>query len=98
MKESQIQKECLDYLRLKGFFAWRQNNISIRGRSFTGMRGLSDIVCLIPNKAVFIEVKQPSMRQTSEQKEFEKRVKELDHLYLLCHSLDELIDQMEVYL
>lgn len=49
MLEREIQKSCLDYLKMRGILCWRSNNIPVplKGggfRRFNGLRGVSDIL------------------------------------------------------
>lgn len=55
-----------------------------------GMKpGVSDLIILQPNKAIFVEVKTEIGRQSPKQKDFEKVVKELGFEYHLVRSLEE---------
>jgi hypothetical protein len=54
--EGAVVKACLDYLRLLGVWAWRQNQgaVPLKGggyRRFVGMPGLSDILGVLPMEA-----------------------------------------------
>ena len=53
MLERNIQRACLDWLKAKGIFAWRQNQaaVPLAGggfRKFNGLRGVSDILGILP--------------------------------------------------
>ena len=55
-RESDVLAACLQYLALKGVFAWRQNQGAIprKGggyRRFVGLRGVSDILGILPQRA-----------------------------------------------
>jgi hypothetical protein len=76
-KESDIQKAILDYLHLRGIFAWRMKNEgtwdAARGvrRGGTGTRGLPDIGGVLPGgRALLIEVKSERGRLSPEQSAF----------------------------
>lgn len=52
-RESDVLAGCLQYLALKGVFAWRQNQgaIPLKGggyRRFVGLRGVADILGVLP--------------------------------------------------
>ncbi len=48
------------FLIARGWIAWRQNNLAVKGRKFRGKKGISDVIALQPNgPAWFIEVKNP---------------------------------------
>jgi len=54
-----------------GAKVWRQNNIAARGRKFTGLKGVSDIIGHASDgKAVYCEVKSASDRISDEQRAF----------------------------
>ena len=56
----------------------------------TGVKaGVSDLIVLLPNKALFIEVKDDKGKQSDKQKEFEQTVKDLNFEYHLVRSLEE---------
>ena len=54
-RESDVLSACLQYLTLRGVFAWRQNQgaIPLKGggyRRFVGLRGVSDILGILPQR------------------------------------------------
>lgn len=58
--ENETAKAVVSLLQTKGWIAWRQNNIAVKGRTFHGKKGISDVIALEPNgPAWFIEVKNP---------------------------------------
>ena len=62
MLERDIQRACLEWLRAKGFFCWRQNQaaVPLAGggfRKFNGLRGVSDILGILP-QTVSVDGKQ----------------------------------------
>ena len=54
-----ITKFALMKLESKGYYVWRNNNLSVPGRKFIGERGVADITgfCKTTGKAVYCEVK-----------------------------------------
>ena len=55
-RESDVLAACLQYLAVKGVFAWRHNQGAIprKGggyRRFVGLRGVSDILGILPQRA-----------------------------------------------
>lgn len=101
MKEMDIQKAICDYLALKKYFFWRQNNVPVynsklkrfRAMPKYSMNGIPDIF-LLPEggKIVFLEVKTPKGVQSANQKEFQKSVEELGYTYHIVKSVDDVID------
>jgi hypothetical protein len=54
-RESDVLAACLQYLAVRGIFAWRQNQGAIplkHGgyRRFVGLRGVSDILGILPQR------------------------------------------------
>lgn len=98
--ESYILDAVCEYLSIKRYFFWRNNNGGVYDASKKIFRkfpkwcikGVSDIVCLMDGTAWFIEVKAPKKYQTPEQKEFQKNVEKSGCKYLLVRSVDDLIE------
>lgn len=45
LDKGHIRKIALEILKLRGFRVWPQNNVrAVRGRSFVGQKGVSDII------------------------------------------------------
>lgn len=102
MLEVEIQKQCKQYLDIKGVMCWRQNNTPVptadgHFRKFHGKRGVPDIIAVIRGHFVGIEVKQPTGKQSDHQIQFERELLAAGGIYLLVHSVDELAkDLLEV--
>ena len=104
MKESIIQKACLDYLgTIPGIYFFRAGAGAVKtstGRFFkTGKPGLPDIVCCIPKTTdngrivgVFcgFEIKNEKGRQSPAQKEAEEQIKEAGGKYFIIRSLADI--------
>lgn len=74
---SEITAYALKVLHLQGYEVWRQNNVrAIRGRTFTGKKGLSDIMGfqMTTGKLVAVEVKKTGDKLSDDQKEFLSKV------------------------
>lgn len=104
MKESEIQSSIIDYLMLlenQGkLFLQRVNNTAIYdpiGRKFRSLakgtkKGFPDILILKDGKCIGLEVKTNVGKQSKEQKEMEKLMKEHGADYYVVRSLDEVIE------
>jgi hypothetical protein len=75
--ESQVLKQCLQLLKLRGVPAWRQNQGALRvGKRFirfAGAEGICDIVGCLPalgGRLLCCECKRPGGRLTASQKSF----------------------------
>jgi hypothetical protein len=91
--EATIQKEIVNFCKLNNILIFCVPNEATRSNSkFIGMGvlpGVSDLILVLQNKVIFIELKNYNGIQSEKQKEFEIRVLELSHQYILIRSLDE---------
>lgn len=97
MKEVDIQRQILDYLRAIGIFCWRQNTMGVPlkngGFRPASMTGVSDICGVIQGgRALFIEVKRPNKHLTESQKLFKINVESKGALFIEAHSVEEVIE------
>ena len=100
-KEVDIQSAVCDYLALKGYFFWRNNNTPIynpTSNSFRAMpkyalKGLPDIFVLTDGGyLVGLEIKTHKGKLSDNQKEIQKRFNDIGAEYYVIRSVDELID------
>src|SRR5690606_21894851 len=65
-------------------------SIVLRKLINTGLlKGVSDLVVVLPQKVIFVELKQPKGVQSKFQKVFQNRVEKLGHEYYIVRSLEE---------
>ena len=96
--EHQIQKGIMDYLKMRNILCWRNNTGAMtiidkygRRRYFrTGIKGLPDIFCLLPDIILMLEVKNATGRLSSDQRAFFKIARELGHSCEVCRSVDDV--------
>ena len=100
--ETDVLNSICEYLDLKKYFFWRNNNQAVfdprthgfqKSKKYT-IKGVSDIILLLDGKVWFIEVKNNKpckTYQSKEQKEFEKNVIKNGSYYLVARSIDDLI-------
>jgi len=97
MKETEIQKQILDYLRLKKVFCYRQNSGAFKTQSGHfyrfGTAGSPDIIAVINGKYIGIEVKLPKGRQSQSQKDFQKQLENAGGEYILARNLSDIISK-----
>ena len=102
-KESEIQKEILNYLEFHpDFFAFRHNvykpQMRKKFRASKSDSGIADIICCYRGgKYVEIEVKTKLGKQSENQKEHEKKIELLGGRYFLISNileLEEMITQL----
>jgi hypothetical protein len=105
VKESEAQKQVLDWLAAKHILAFRLNtgvaNYDGRRVAF-GVPGMSDILAFkvisqsifgVSQKAIvpiWIEMKALKGRQSSLQASFQAQVEAEGHIYVLARSIDDL--------
>ena len=103
-KERDTQRLILDWLKAKGIFCWRQNTggvfdpTSKRFRAFTGLKGVSDILGVLPEsrtgraggRLLACEVKGPKGKLTAEQEAFLRTVESLGGLAIAAWSLADV--------
>lgn len=99
-KESDIQRACLGYLRLRGWLAWRNNSgavtASYKGKRrffrFNSAPGSSDLFFVAPaGRFGCVEVKRPGNEPTEIQASWLETVRRAGGVALCVHSVDELI-------
>lgn len=104
MTETQIQSSIIDYLQVlenQGkLFVQRVNNTAIfdsankRWRSLAKgtKKGFPDILILKDGKCIGLEIKTNVGKQSKEQKEMERLMKEHGADYYVVRSLDEVVE------
>jgi hypothetical protein len=102
MKESDIQKQILDLLKLKRYVVFKHRNVGIMKPNGSyiplafGEKGISDIIGCSP-EGVFtaIEVKQPGKKPSPDQVEFIKNVIRNKGVAFVATSLDDVLGQLQ---
>jgi hypothetical protein len=90
MNTNAITKRALLELDLKDYEVWRSNNIAVRGRTFIGRKGVSDIIgfCRKTSSFVLCEVKGDGDRLKPEQVELLDAAKKAGCIVLIA-TLDD---------
>jgi hypothetical protein len=79
MTEKALQKQVLDYLKLRGVFHWR-NNTGRRGMVSYGQKGSPDICCVLPSgHFVGFEIKSKGGALSLEQIEWHDDLEKYTH-------------------
>lgn len=102
--EAQVLAAIFQYLKVQGYFFWRQGNHGVRrtknGKDFWtspkhSMPGAPDIFLMLNNGfgcVVYgIEAKSTKGLQRPEQKEFQKQFEKIGGIYILARSVDDVI-------
>jgi hypothetical protein len=112
LTESQIQKKCVEWFRKnypaieRGFGSFanggKRNAWTAKILKDEGLRaGFPDLILLLPHggyASLCIEMKKPGGKQSEEQMEFERYAKKTMNKYVVCHSFDEFVKEVEEYL
>lgn len=105
IRETEIQKAILEYLRYNGFFVWRNNvgsgfNTNPDGKQYFtrfGFKGLSDIIGLTKDgRFLAIEVKKPGMKPTESQQWFLDNVKKNGGVAFVATSIDDVQENLQI--
>lgn len=75
MNANELAVYTIKALNLAGHYVWRQNNRPIKGRTFTGKKGLTDVIGISKNgKMLCIEIKVGKDKLRKEQIEFHSQI------------------------
>ena len=95
VKESELQKLILDYLKAKNIFHYRNNSGAFKnseGHFYRfGANGSPDIVIVKNGQYIGCEIKGTGGLQSQYQKDFQEGLEKAGGKYLLIYSLEELI-------
>ena len=98
VKESEVQKQILEYLALKRVFHYRNNSgafVDSQKHFYRfGALGSPDIICVINGQFVGIEVKALKGKQSEHQKEFQRKLEAAGGKYVLAYNLDDVINDL----
>lgn len=97
--EAMIERQICDLLTAKGYFVVKlKDQAACRSGSYQAgspyqIKGVADLVCFLPDAlTIWLEVKTQTGIQSQFQKSFEKRLKELGHLYFIVESAAEALE------
>lgn len=100
--EQEIQKQILDYLRIRKFVCFKHHSTGSTVRNGEvvflayGQKGISDIICCSPKgNFVAIEVKKPGNKPSPEQLDFIERVKATGAIAFVAYSVQDVLDVFE---
>jgi hypothetical protein len=98
--EKEVVKECLEYLKLRGAYAWRNNTGAARyedkatgEKRFVpfGKVGSSDIIGILPGgRFIAVECKAPNGRVTDYQLAFLADVEHMGGLAVIAKSFEDI--------
>lgn len=104
--EAQIERSICDYLRIKGYFFWKQTTSGffsgkvINGSTMIGSfrkhsspyvkRGVPDIMIVVNGRLIGLEVKSETGRQSQDQIDFQKDLERAGARYFLVRSIEDV--------
>ncbi len=103
-RETDLCNACLQLLRLRGIYAWRQNVSGIKrrdraGREFwaaPGLRGVADLIGVLPGgKFLAVETKTAAGKLSPEQAAFLDNIRAAGGVAVVIRSLDELVSLLD---
>lgn len=101
MPESDVVRSCLDYLKIRGIFAWRQNAgvipLANGGVRFSGLRGVSDILGILPDgRFLAVECKSAKGKTSEHQDAFLDQIAANGGVACVVRSVEELAEDLRV--
>lgn len=93
--EGFVLSACLEFLAVRGVFAWRNNSGATKteGGRFVrfGLRGSSDILGILPGgRFLAVECKAPKGRTTPDQEAFLTDIRRRGGVAMVARSVDDL--------
>jgi hypothetical protein len=89
---NRITTQALAILTALGCHVWRQNNVSVRGRRFVGLKGVPDIVGMTRSGTfIGVEVKGPGDKQSEWQVRFSYRCTDRGAIYICASHSDDIL-------
>ena len=90
MNESHIRQQIREWLQIHGYY------VVLMVASPISHKGIPDLMAYGPNgKRLDIEVKTATGKMSVHQVEYEARITELGHTYVLARSLEDVINAMK---
>ena len=91
--ETEIQKDIMDYLKLKGIKAWRNNSGQARYNIKLAPNGTPDIIGYLPNgKFLGIEVKKPKKKLSPDQELWHSQAILAGCVIITARSVDDVME------
>ena len=105
IKESEVQKAILDWLRWHKIFCWKTNNTGIfkqKTGSYikVGMKGIADLIGIIPpsGRLLAIEVKRPGNTASSEQKSFLASIRASGGIGFIAFGIEDVERELKQFI
>jgi hypothetical protein len=101
-REGAVVKACLEYLSIRGIYAWRNNSGALRDKQdrpvFFGKAGSADILGILPGGIFLaVECKADKGKPSEKQIDFLTRIAEMGGAAILAWSVDDLVLGLEQF-
>lgn len=95
MREKEIQKQIVEYLRKRGAFVWEDKQDYRKGRYFKpSTRGVSDVLGIYKGRPLAIEVKTPTGKLRKEQAIFLADFTAAGGIAFTARSVEEVAEML----
>lgn len=98
-EEYKLQQGCVKWFRLQypQYLLWSTPNEACwKNKNYFEqiglMAGVADLICVLPNKVLFIEMKAKKGRQSLEQKQFQQRIETLGFEYCVVRDFETFMN------
>jgi penicillin-binding protein-related factor A (putative recombinase) len=93
--EGAVVKACMDYLKLRGAYVWRNNTGALKDKNnrlvYFGKVGSSDILGVLPGgRFIAVECKAPDGRLSDHQIEFLNEIERIGGVAVIAKSVDDI--------
>jgi hypothetical protein len=96
LTKAHIRDSAIKELTWRGYNCWRQNNIAVRGRSFIGRLGVSDVIGIAKDgRWVACEIKTLDDRLSPDQIKFLNDVKKAGGIALIACQVGNHVELKE---
>lgn len=97
MKESELEKQCLEFLKLYPTIAGRKVKAGAQRHTFGGksfmkkstLAGMADILLCIHGKYIEVELKTETGKQSQVQKDHQEKIENAGGLYYIVRSFEQ---------
>lgn len=100
--ETKLQRQILDYLKLRCILSWRNNSGQLRSKGYSinlSPKGSPDIIGILPGgRMLAIEVKMPRESLTPTQNAFCRRLKDNGAAVFVARSVGDVERELNFYM
>ena len=94
-KQLKIQKEIIDYCKLRGAIVFRMNAGSAKYNIKLAPKGTPDLLVVMESRSFWIEIKTPKGKVKPDQEKMHTDLREKGQRVYVCRSVEELIEVIE---